>query len=99
MVIDPAPEKRERVDVVATAHFQHIQVQMGTEGVTGVAAQGDYLTSLYRIFVGFGNNLYFPTLLFVLQCFYPFGNRSNEGTQMPVNGVIAVVVGDVEYIA
>jgi len=64
---------------------KHIQMKMRTERISGISAPCDLLTSFYRIFFRFGNNLYFPAFFFILKFLHPFGNGRNKTTQMAVD--------------
>ena len=78
-------KKRHRVNIISRFRFKHIQMKMRTERISGVSAPCNLLTSLYRIFSRFGNNLHFPALFFILELLHPFGNGRNKITQMAVD--------------
>ena len=74
-------------------------MQMGTEGITCVAAQGNHLTSVYGIFFGRWSNIYLPTLFLVLQILHPARHLAYKGTQVAVYCGITILVGDMKHIS
>lgn len=92
-------EKRQRVHIFVRRRLQHIQMQMRSEGVARIAAQGDDLPRLDGIFVRSGDNLHLPALLFVLKLLHPLRHLADKGAEVAVDGGIAIIIHDIEHIA
>ena len=74
-------------------------MQVRAKGISGITAQSDNLPGLDDIFARFGDNLYFPCLLFVLQVFHPAGYVAHKSTEVAVDCFIPVIICHIEHIA
>ena len=91
-------KERHRVDIVSRLRLEYIQMKMWSEWVSGIPTQRNPLSGFHRIFIGFGDDFYFPVLIFILKFLYPFGNGRQKSAQMAVDSGIAVVITDVKHI-
>jgi len=99
MVFHIFPEERQGVYAVAGLVLYDIQVQMRSEGVSGITAQSNDLSDTHGIFIGAGRDVHLPTFTGILQVFHPLRHLAHKGTEVAVDGGIAVVVGHMEHIA
>ena len=92
-------EKRHGIYIISRLRFKNIQMKMRSEWIAGIPTPCYLLSRFYWILIRFGDNLYFPVFIFILQFFHPFGNRGNKTAQMTIDSRITVMIADIKYIA
>ena len=91
-------KKRQRINIIPCCRLNHIQMQMRAERISRIPAKGYHLPCLYRIFSRFGNDLHFPTLLFILQFFHSPGHIACKSTEVAVDSGITVIIIHIKHI-